>query len=294
MIRSMTGYGKGQAEEAGLSATVEVRSVNSRQREIRFRMPQELYPFEAVLREQLQGAISRGRVDVSIGLDRAAGAQAGMALDLDAAARMVEAWKQLQEAFGLPDAPRAEVLLRLPGVLEPAAPGEEDHQLAARLVQRALKDALAAHKGAREREGLKLAEDLRGRVAAVGGAVEEIRRKVAGLPRRLAEQLREKVAELLEDLAVDQSRIHQEVAFLAQRADVTEELVRLGSHLERLEGMFVEPAEEVGRGVEFLVQEVRREVTTIGSKATDPAVDEQVLAVKSELEKIKEQAANLE
>ncbi len=194
----------------------------------------------------------------------------------------------------MPDEPKAEALLRLPGVLETVAPDPVDAEDVRETALAALDIALAAHLEAREAEGAQLIADLRLRGERIAGLVAQTRERVRAAPARLAENLRARVDIILGEMPVDEQRLAQEIALLAQRADVTEELVRLDAHLERFAALFEEGAAEVGRGLEFLVQEIRREVTTLASKSSDPEVDECTLAIKSELEKIREQAANLE
>ncbi|MDQ7086795.1 MAG: YicC/YloC family endoribonuclease [Acidobacteriota bacterium] len=294
MMRSMTGYGRARAGADAMTATVEIRSVNSRQREVRFRLPQVLLAGESCWREQVQETVARGRVDVMVALEGERAAASRLKLNLVVAGELVQAWRRLEEEFDLDGGPRAEVLLRLPGVLESATIEEEQVEELFSLVDRALVDALAAFDASRRREGETLLADLRLRERAVRDAVARVRKLAGPVPARLAAELRRRVEELLGETAVDPARVAQEAALLAQRADVTEELVRLAAHLDRLEELFSGSTGEIGRAAEFLVQEIRREVNTIGSKASDPAVDEQVLRIKGELEKIREQAANLE
>lgn len=294
MILSMTGYGKGTAALGEASCTVEVRSVNGRQLEPRFRLPSALYGLEAPLRERVQRSISRGRVDVVVTWSGGPGSQPAYAYNPHAAAAMHEAWQRMRQELSLPDEPRAEVLLRLPGVLEPAEGQTVDLEEAGVLVTEALEQALEAHTEARRLEGGRLARDVEQRSRRLAGWVAEIKQAAEAAPERIARQTRERVDELLGENPVDEERLAQEIAFLASRADVTEEIVRLDAHVERLLEHFGPEASQIGRGLDFLVQEIRREVTTIASKVSDPEADRLVLEIKGELEKIREQAANLE
>jgi uncharacterized protein (TIGR00255 family) len=290
----MTGYGKGTATLGEGSCTVEIRSVNGRQLEPRFRLPSGLYGLEAPLRERVQRSVARGRVDIVVTWNGGPGSQPAYTYNPHAAAAMHQAWQRMREELSLPDEPRAEVLLRLPGVLEPMEGATVDLEQAGVLVTEALEQALEAHTQARQVEGARLARDLEQRARRLTEWVGEIKRAAEGAPERLAQQVRDKVDELLGETPVDEDRLAQEIAFLASRADVTEEIVRLDAHLERLEEVFRPGAAEVGRALDFLVQEIRREVTTIASKISDAGVDGRVLEIKGELEKIREQAANLE
>jgi uncharacterized protein (TIGR00255 family) len=294
MIRSMTGYGKGVVTLDEASCTVEIRSVNGRQLELRFRLPSALYGLEAPLRERAKKAVARGRVEVQVTFSGGAGSRPAYTYNPHVAAAMHQAWQQMREDLGLPDEPRAEVLLRLPGVLEPAEGESVDLEQAGILVSEALERALEDHSTARRIEGERLVRDLSERSARIGTCIAEVRDSVRDAPARMADAVRARVGELLAEVPVPEDRLAQEVAFLASRADVTEELVRLDAHMGRLNAAFEGGAREIGRLLEFLVQEIRREITTIASKVSDPEVDRRVLDMKGELEKIREQAANLE
>ncbi len=295
MIRSMTGYGRGSAGVEGRTVTAELRSVNSKQREIRFRLPQDFYPLEAKLRARVAKEILRGRVDVNVSWERAPDADSGrVRLNRETAASLIDAWQALVDEFDLADEPRAEALLRLPGVLEQAPPEAVDLEKLAGTAMAALDQALEQHRQVREEEGAKLMADLVARRETILRIVDRSRERVREAPAYLAEQVRARVSEILAELPVDEQRLAQEIAILAQRADVTEELVRLDAHLGRFAKLFDEGVTEVGRSLEFLVQEIRREVTTLAAKTSDPQVDEGTIVIKSELEKIREQAANLE
>ncbi len=294
MIRSMTGYGRGRATLGEHAVAVEVRSVNGRGREVRFRLPSELIATESLLREQVQAAVARGRVDVAVRWEGAPPTASRFALNAAVAASLLDGWRELRETLGIDGDPTPGELLRLPGVIEPLPVAEIDVEALAKTVGVALAAALQEHRVAREREGTLLADDLRTRSATIVRLVGEIKQRVGGIPERLALQLRQRVALLLGESPVDESRLAQEIAQAAQRADVTEEAVRLDAHLARLSGLLAADAQEIGQALDFLVQEIRREVNTLTVKSADPEVDERALQIKSELERLREQAANLE
>ncbi|MDH3283167.1 MAG: YicC family protein [Acidobacteriota bacterium] len=294
MIRSMTGYGRGTVSDDGAGITVEIRSVNSRQREVRCRLPQPLLALEAAVRERVQAEIARGRVDVYVSWDRRGADAVPFVVNVDGARAMLEAWRRLQTELGLSDEPRAEAILRMPGVVESARGEEPDLDHVQRLLLAAAEEALQQLIRAREREGYELLTDLAGRTESVGERISAMRSRLDTAPERQAELLRERVQQLLQDVPLDESRLAQEIAIAAQRADATEELVRLDAHVARMRGLLVPESSGVGRELEFVVQEMRREINTLGVKASDPDVDADVLAAKTELEKIREQAANLE
>lgn len=294
MIRSMTGYGKGQAARAELAIVAEVRSVNGRSREVRLRLPSELASLEPSLREQVQRVVMRGRVDVAI---RWAGAnpQAGTAvINRPLARALLSSWQQLAEELGLDPQLGAAELLRLPGVVELSPSAETDLDCVHPIVSEALALALETHRQAREREGAALGQDLAQRARQIVEQVGEIRTRAAQIPARLAQTFRIRLEALLGEVPLDPDRLTQEAAIMAQRADVTEELTRLDAHLARLTETLTPQASEVGSKIEFLVQEIRREINTLTVKSADPAIDERSLRIKTELERLREQAANLE
>ncbi|RMF73166.1 MAG: YicC family protein [Acidobacteria bacterium] len=294
-MRSMTGFGRAAVEREGRRATVEVRSVNARGREVRVRLPSELSALEPELRALVQERVARGRVEVSVAWERGADEAAALRFNPAAARAALDAWQRLRRDFGLDDMPQAAAVLRLPGVLEPVQAEAPALDAVRPLIVDALDRALDEHTAARRREGEALAADIAARVDAIAAHVDAIAEASREHAASLAERIRERVAPLLDELPVDEARLAQEVAFAAQRADVTEELVRLEAHVARARTVLAgEGGEEVGRTLEFLVQEMRREATTIGSKLGRPDTDERTLAIKAELEKIREQAANLE
>lgn len=294
MILSMTGYGKGRASAGGETLGAEVRSVNGKGLEVRLRVPQDLAELEASLRERVSSQVSRGRVDVAIAFDRQTGGVSRYRLNEEAATEMMSAWETLRARFDLDDTPSVAAIMRLPGVLEPVGSEEPDLDALGSLARAALDEALAQHREAREREGARLAADLESRFRTIKGLVDEIRGLVKGSAERVSAVIRARIEPLMGEVPLDEQRLAQEIAIVAQRADVTEELVRLEAHLSRWEKLHAEGASEVGRSLEFLVQEVRREVNTLSAKVGTPESDERVLAIKGELEKVREQAANLE
>ncbi len=294
MIRSMTGYGRGRAAEGEVAIRVEIRSVNNRGREVRLRLPNELVALEPELRGEVQERVARGRVDAFVEWEGPAPAGPGFAINPGHAAAMLAAWRELAARLGLPGEPGVGDLLRLPGVVEPVPGTELDPARFLPLARTALRAALDEHARSREREGDALALDLRERAELIVRLVAEIEERVPGAAARQAVDLRARVTELLGAVPLDEARLAQEIALLAQRADVTEEIVRLDAHLSRLAALFGPQGTEIGRALEFLVQEIRREVSTLSAKCGEPEIDARTLAIKAELERIKEQSANLE
>jgi len=295
VIRSMTGYGRGRGAAGDAALVVEIRSVNARGLEPRVRLPRELWSLEPEIRARLRGEVARGRVDVHVDWEGTPPTAPVHRLNPAALEEVLSALALVRGREGVRDEDAApETVLALPGVLEPADPPAIDMEAIREALFAALSEALAAHRRSREEEGARLLADLAARGRRVGELVAELPALTEGHAARAAEALRERVGELLGEVPVDEARIAQEIALAAQKADVTEELVRLRAHLERLAELLRPDAEGIGRPLEFLVQEIRREATTIASKVGDPEVDSRLLAIRAELEKIREQAANLE
>jgi uncharacterized protein (TIGR00255 family) len=294
MIRSMTGYGQASAEIPGFRVVVAIRSVNNRFADLKVRLPAELQPKEVEIRHRILARVRRGRIEADI---RAEGTRAAPALELNRALAeaMLAAGRTLQGEFGAEGSLDVRTILAVPGMLEPSSGtgGFEEAEIST--VFRALDAALDALDAERRREGNALRDDLRCRVARMDALADEIGALSAGLPEVLKSKLLDRIRVLTEGVALDPGRVAQEAAFLADRADVTEEIVRLKGHLCRIASLLAEPdGEPVGKRLDFLLQEVNRETNTINGKSADLEISRAVLAVKAEAEKVREQAQNLE
>ena len=291
-MKSMTGYGRGEAQGPNYSIVVEMRSVNHRYLEVSLRLPRQLNMLEEPLKKQVQGKLSRGKTDVFLTLEKPVGKNTELTLDKELAIAYHNSLLQLSGITGLPLDVKAEDIAAFPGVLNQEAAEDDTEEIAA-LAESALTEALSQLLQMREREGQSLKEDILTRVAQV----EAVAAKIGELtPLFLAEQqekLRRRVGELLEDVAVDEARLANEVAFLADKTDISEELTRLASHCRQFAEAFSSP-DAVGRRLDFLTQEMNREVNTIGSKSNALIISEQVIEMKSVLEKIREQVQNIE
>jgi uncharacterized protein (TIGR00255 family) len=292
MPRSMTGFGRGDAAGAAGRIVVEIKAVNHRFSEVVFRMPRQFGALEEQARKLILTAVNRGRVDVFVTWEAPARAR-GVQVDKELAMAYYSTLKELGKKIGSKSELTLDTLAKLPDVLK-VAEGEITPEELWPAFESALVQAIASLVAMREREGLSLAADLTARL----GRVEGLRAVVAKAAPQVAEEYRIRLTRRLEELlplgnAVDPQRLAQEVAIFADRSDISEELQRLGSHIaqfrETLSG-----GEAVGRKLDFLVQELGREVNTIGSKANDAAITIQVVEAKSELEKIREQVQNLE
>lgn len=293
MIRSMTGYGRAEVSGSRLSVSVECKSLNHRSLDVSLRLPGLLSPFELDARRTIQSAVQRGRLEVTVRLGAAAGSAVNpVVANIDQAREYASLARQVGDALGLA-APSLEWVLAQPGVLsrevEPAAPPEE----AWSLLTEALGLALAEMVSRRETEGAALAKELAALHETLAGQVAVMAERVPLASTRQAARLRERIQALLADVPLDESRFATEVAAWATRSDITEELARLTAHLEQLARMLSDGG-VVGRTLDFLIQELNREVNTVGAKADDLELSQVVIAVKSTLDKLREQVQNIE
>jgi uncharacterized protein (TIGR00255 family) len=291
-MKSMTGYGRGEAQGPEYSVVVEMRSVNYRYLEVFLRLPRQLNMLEETLKKQIQARLSRGKVDVFLTLSQSGGKKIALTLDKELAIAYHNSLVQLSEITGLPLAARAEDMAAFPGVLNQEAAEDDVEQIAA-LAETALTEALAQLIQMREREGQCLKEDILARVVQIEGIAAGIGEFIPQLLIEQQQRLRKRLNELLEDVTVDEARLANEVAFLVDRTDISEELTRLTSHCRQFAEAFL-LAEAVGRRLDFLTQEMNREVNTIGSKSNALVISNQVIEMKSAVEKIREQVQNIE
>ena len=293
MIRSMTGFGAGRAQAGGESLAVEIRSVNGKFCDVRAHLPRELAGLEPVVARIVKSRVARGVVDVNVRRE-APGSVRGAAprIDLGLAAAYAKALREMRAELGLSGELTLQDLVGLEGVVglsEVAA----DPGPAAQALEKALADALDALDDMRVREGEALARDLSLRLGVVEKGAAAIRAAAPQSAEAYRERLAARVAELSRGVPADPARLAQEVAFFAERVDVTEELTRLASHLSQLRALIASDA-PAGRRLEFLVQEVNREVNTVGSKSQNAGIAAQVVELKAELERVREQIANVE
>lgn len=292
MIASMTGFGRGTAHQDGSTATVEMRSVNSRFCEVVVRLPRLLAEREADVQNLVKQQLSRGRITVQIDLDLPR-EEAPVQIDAEAARLYARLLASLREAAGLSDPVRLEHLLTFPEVLVRNPDDEARRERAWALVQTAVREAVAGLRQMRRQEGQALAAELAGRIDLIATRLAQVE---AAAPERLVQarnRLHDRLADLLADERLNPDRLEVEIALLADRLDITEECVRLRSHLDLFRQALASD-EPVGRKLNFLAQEFNREINTIGSKANDATIAHLVVGMKEELEKIKEQIENIE
>jgi len=291
----MTGYGQGAAEAPGLKVTVELRSVNSRFADLKLRLPDDLAAFEYELRRKVLATVKRGRVDVDLRLERTGEAVVPLVLNRPVVEAALAAWKTLRDDYGIHGTWDLQALMSVPGVFESEAPTARLDESGRQAVEGALDLALVSLDADRRREGGLIGEDLLGRVFRMRSVVTAIREIAAAVPAALQNKIAERVQQLVAQVTLDPARIAQEAAFLADRADITEELVRLDGHLVHAVALLGEAeGEPVGKRLEFLLQEIHRETNTIASKSGDLGVSRHALDLKAESEKIREQIQNVE
>lgn len=290
-MRSMTGYGAASGHAGSCRLTVEVRSVNQRFLDLKLNTPREYGPFESDLRRIVSGAIERGRVEVHV--SRALPPRSsGIALQKEVAAAYIKAYRQLQKEFGV--AGELDLAL-LAGRSDLFAASEPAADVAVEIVEveKLLAKALVAHRKEREREGANLRRDMTERIRRLKATTKALDKAAAAVVPRLKARLEKRLGDLLAGATLDPTRLVQEAAVLADRADVHEELVRLRSHLSALEEL-LRSDDPVAKRIDFVVQEVNRELNTIGSKAADLEVTNLVVSGKADVEKLREQIQNVE
>ncbi|MBI4161779.1 MAG: YicC family protein [Acidobacteria bacterium] len=290
----MTGFGRGEAAGDGFRASVEARSVNHRFCEVKVRTPADLAGLEAEIRKRIQGRVRRGRVDVTVAVEREAEPDYRVEVDRTLVDRYLRAARLLQRDFRLAGEVNLESVLQLPGAVRVETERDELDDRESQVLYRALDRALEGLDRVRRAEGSHLRRDLRRRLGRIGRLAARIRRAAAGTPERLAARLRARIEAIVSAGAVDPDRIAQVAALLAERADVTEELVRLQGHLEQAAALLEGEEGEPGKRLDFLAQEMHREANTIGAKTADLGVTRAIVEIKAEIEKIREQVQNLE
>lgn len=291
MIRSMTGYGKGEATGAAGRCVVEVRTVNHRYGEVTVKLPRSFLAYEHELRKAAANRIKRGKADLFVQWEEAVGAAQVPPVNMAAARGYQAAFLELARELRLsPEIPLS-LIVSQKNVLQEAA-GEEQPDLLPQVLQAVLA-ALDALDAMRLREGEALERDLRERRQGLAELVAQVTERAPLVVEEYEAKLRQRLTKLLNDAELDPQRLAQEVALMADRCDVTEELVRLQSHFVQFDETLA-LTEPVGRKLDFLMQELNREVNTIGSKANDAQVTALVVQMKAELERMREQVQNIE
>ncbi|MDQ3522861.1 MAG: YicC family protein [Gemmatimonadota bacterium] len=292
----MTGYGEAERTTPAGLLRVELRTVNHRYLHTNFRTPQALSRLEPEMRDWLRGSFVRGSVNCTVRLDAETALRpAGVAVDEERVAAYLSAFRDLGERFGVPGTPDLALLVRFGDVLIRDREPEAGVELDPEELRVVIRDAAAATTRMREDEGQRLAEDLRARLDAITVALRQIEHDAPGRLVSERDRLRGAIRELAGGVAVDEARLAQEIALLAERWDLHEELVRFRSHIELFRELLgADPEEAVGKRLGFLVQEMHREANTIGSKANHAGIAHRVVAIKDEIERLREQVENVE
>ena len=292
MVKSMTGYGRARQERNGRNITVEIRSVNNRYLDCTVKMPRAYIFAEDAMKALVQKYISRGKVDVFVTVDAVTADQTVVQVNEPLARSYYQALSRLREMFSLEDELSASTLARFPDVLA-VTKAEEDLEMISADICAVLEEALTAHRQMRSVEGEKLFSDIAGRADTIESVVAKVEERSPQTVSEYRARLEAKMREVLQSTTIDESRILTEAAIFADKIAVDEETVRLRSHLSQLRTM-LSGDEPVGRKLDFLIQEVNRECNTIGSKCNDLTIARDVVNMKAEVEKIREQVQNIE
>jgi uncharacterized protein (TIGR00255 family) len=288
----MTGYGIGQKVISLGRVTAEARSHNHRYLDISLRLPKKLYPLETRFKEMVKAHFSRGRFDISIEMDSGGKDQFKLEPNVEVAQMYVDALESLKSKLNITGEVTLDLVSRARDVIT-AKEGEGDVSPPWEEVSGVLLSCLEALEAMRESEGRNLVLDLEGRLKRIARHIEEVKGRSPLVLEAYRKRLSERLAEMAEGMEIDSSRLHQEVAYFADRSDITEEVVRIGSHLRQF-GHMLKSDGPMGRKMEFLLQEIHREVNTVSAKANDVLISQKVVEIKAELERMREQIQNIE
>jgi uncharacterized protein (TIGR00255 family) len=292
MIASMTGYGKGQAEVDGLCLTVEIKTVNHRYGDVTVKSPRFLFAFENEIKKRVGEVLKRGKIDLFISQEAVSERGLAPALNRPLAAAYVQVFEEMRATFGLGGELSLAWLASQKDVVT-LREGDLDEAALRQCLERALGTALDAVVKMRRAEGEATLADMAERLRLLEGMLAEVEARAPQVPGEWLAKLEARLAKLKNDLDLDPQRLGQELAIYADRCDISEELTRFKSHLVQFRALFSQD-EAVGRQMDFLVQELNREVNTMGSKSNDAELTRKVVAMKAELEKIREQVQNIE
>jgi uncharacterized protein (TIGR00255 family) len=293
----MTGYANAQVIESGWSLRISVRSVNHRFLDLHLRVPEGFEPLEPRIRQIVREHVRRGHLDVTLHYDPAGAAAVGV--NREVATAYLQAVNSLREEFGIETQPDLAAILRLPGVIGPAAASiEEDLARLETAVARCLAESLDKLDHMREEEGNHLREEMSARLRSVTRLAAEIEPLADRVRPAFAKRLEQRLKDLLSEAQLDPTRLAQEAAIAAERSDVSEELARLRSHVQQFEALLA-GSSDIGKKLDFLLQEMQRETNTLlsktpGSEAEGLEITRRALEMKSEIEKLREQVQNIE
>lgn len=296
MVKSMTGYGRGEYIDEKKSITVEIKAVNHRYCDVYVKMPRRYSFAEERIKSDVRDALKRGKIEVLVTVDSFGESESDIRLNEDVARKYYRALKALEETFELDQkgGVTLSMLAGMPDVIK-AVPAEEDEEALLHSLGVATEIALQNIINMRAAEGERLAKDILMRADIIEEIKDKIKERAPEIGKEYADKFRERVNELLEGkLEVPEERVLVEAAVFADKANITEELVRLESHIQQLRNFFDTEEETVGKKIDFLIQEMNREANTIGSKSNDTEITSWMLDLKAEIEKIREQVQNIE
>ena len=296
MVKSMTGYGRGEYIDEKKSITVEIKAVNHRYCDVYVKMPRRYSFAEERIKSDVRDALKRGKIEVLVTVDSFGESENDIRLNEDVARKYYRALKALEETFELDQqgGVTLSMLAGMPDVIK-AVPAEEDEDALLHSLGVATEIALQNIINMRAAEGERLAKDILMRADIIEEIKDKIKERAPEIGKEYADKFRERVNELLEGkLEVPEERVLVEAAVFADKANITEELVRLESHIQQLRNFFDTEEETVGKKIDFLIQEMNREANTIGSKSNDTEITSWMLDLKAEIEKIREQVQNIE
>ncbi len=291
MIQSMTGFGQAEKHVHGYTLSVEIRSVNHRNFSLSTRLPRALSAFEDSIRKRLQSRIERGRIDLSVALKMPPESPKNMSLNREVAARYYEMLRDLKKEFDLPgeiDLPLMSQFREIITVTEPEEPTVDLEPL----LNKTLDQAAATLSKMRKAEGKALFSDLSGRIKLITAQLDVVKAQEKEVIQSRQAQLQSRVSELTSGMEMDPLRLAQEVAIFAERSDISEERTRLKIHLDEFKKM-LKKGGVIGRSLDFLLQEMFREVNTLSAKSGNQTIARSVVSMKSELEKMREQVQNI-
>ena len=295
MIRSMTGYGRAEAVLGGRKYVVEIKSLNHRYLELSLRIPANLLPLEMEIKKKINEQLIRGKIDITIRRETYSGIEGSRLLEvnLPLVKNYYDLLIQLKDLFNLKEDITLDMMAGLKDVFIPLETLEDEITVLWEGLAGVLSNAIAALIDMRQKEGDVLGQDLKARLYLINEHLDEIDARAPQIVLEYQKRLVARIRELMDGMVIDESRLSQEVAIMAEKSDITEEIVRFRSHIKQFLEMLKSP-EAIGRKVDFLIQEMNREVNTIGSKSNDAEISCHVIEIKSELAKLREQVQNLE
>ena len=291
-MKSMTGFGRGEANAEGYQISIDISSVNRKQLDIRFSPPREAIFLESLVRKSIPQHVARGVINVQLKLNNSGTAAGGVKLNDEVIKSYITQIQKLNSELKLDTAVSMTEILQLPGTVQ-AAEAEIDADILSTVAAEALTTALQALVKNRTNEGTHLKQDLAERQQILAASITSLNEKSANSTAQFREKLEARIRDAELTIELDSERIHQEVVLYADRSDITEELVRLDAHIKQF-SLLLEKEGPVGRELDFLMQEMSREVNTTGSKSSDREVSKLVVTLKTELERCREQVQNVE